>query len=143
MISAKNVHDKILSCLCRGHVENICIMGTCLIIFWRSAIVALPSTHPPDRQDLNSYISSHQIRNRINQRCNHECDPAQPQHVYLNCSARFSQIELFFVGSFHFLNMLLMHTITLFPDMRKRASTRAVLAEIFSNCGNYIPTLPV
>ena len=28
-------------------------------------------------------------------------------------------------------------------DMRKRASTRAVLAEIFSNCGNYLPILPL
>ena len=27
------------------------------------------------------------------------------------------------------------------PDMRKCASTRAVLAEIFSNCGNYLPPL--
>ena len=28
-------------------------------------------------------------------------------------------------------------------DMRKRASTQAVLAEIFSNCGNIVPTLLV
>ena len=28
-------------------------------------------------------------------------------------------------------------------DIRKRASKRAVLAEIFSKCGNYLPTLPL
>ena len=31
----------------------------------------------------------------------------------------------------------------LIADMRKRASMRAVLTEILSNCGNDIPTLPL